>query len=281
MTTVTRNDIADAVKRLGVMPDDSVIVHSSLKSLGYVEGGANAVIDGLLDALCDGTLIFPTLCQRDWEHVYENWNMDVDSDVGYITNVFRKRDGALRSNQATHSVAAIGKDAKFFTETHGITGKRIGIFGDTPFAEDSPWEKMYQQNTKAIMIGVNMESCTFRHYAEYVYVNRVLDKLCDSPEHAKMREHVWLYGGKSGAWPCIESVPLTEAMSERGLVTTTTCGDAALICVSCRDFVDACIDAMENVREEYILDYNKSYNDERHDVYGWLRKARNVLLESK
>ncbi|MBR2021213.1 MAG: AAC(3) family N-acetyltransferase [Clostridia bacterium] len=93
IVTVTKEDIKASALKLGIKDGDSVIVHSSLKSLGYVEGGADAVIDGFLEAVGkDGTLIFPTLCSQDWKHVYENWHMDAPSDVGYITNVFRKRE---------------------------------------------------------------------------------------------------------------------------------------------------------------------------------------------
>ena len=45
---------------LGVRAGDTILVHSSLKSLGPVPGGAETVIQGLLKALGDdGTLLFP------------------------------------------------------------------------------------------------------------------------------------------------------------------------------------------------------------------------------
>ena len=105
---VTASDMKAAVERLGVTEGDILLVHSSFKSLGPCEEGAATVIGGLQAALGEsGTLVFPTLCQKDWENVYKNWHLDAPSDVGYLTNYFRKLPGALRSNQATHSVAAI------------------------------------------------------------------------------------------------------------------------------------------------------------------------------
>ena len=146
---VTREDIKKAAHELGIRSGDTVLVHSSFKSFGGVEGGAEAVIGGFMDAIGEeGTLVFPTLCNKDWEHIYENWHMDAESYAGYLTNYFRKLPGARRSNQATHSVAAMGKDAEYLTETHGNSGLRYGSMGDTPFASDSPWEKMYQRNAK-------------------------------------------------------------------------------------------------------------------------------------
>ena len=120
---VTKNDVIKAAKESGIENGDSVIIHSSFKSFGEVENGADTVVSGFFEAIGkEGTLMFPTLCQNDWKNVYKNWHMDAPSDVGYLTNYFRKLPGAKRSNQASHSVAAIGKDAEYFTKTHGESG---------------------------------------------------------------------------------------------------------------------------------------------------------------
>lgn len=58
---VTRGTIAAGLRELGVRSDDTLLVHSSLSSLGWVCGGPVAVVQGLLDALGpDGTLVVPT-----------------------------------------------------------------------------------------------------------------------------------------------------------------------------------------------------------------------------
>ena len=177
MTVVTREDIRKAAEALGLKQGDTVLIHSSFKSLGFVEGGAEAVIGGFRDAIGErGNLVFPTLCQRDFEHAYENWHLDAPSDVGYLTNYFRKLPGAKRSDQATHSVAAQGPDAEYLTCTHGQTGKRYGVYGDTPFSTDSPWEKMYHMDAKVVFLGVNINKCTLRHYAEYCFVEQCLKR---------------------------------------------------------------------------------------------------------
>ena len=175
MTIVTRADICKAAVALGLTQGDTVLIHSSFKSLGFVEGGAEAVIGGFRDAIGpQGNLVFPTLCQQDWAHVYENWYMDAPSDVGYLTNYFRKLPDARRSDQATHSVAAQGPDAEYITCTHGQSGRRYGVYGDTPFAADSPWEKMYKMGAKVVFLGVSIRYCTFRHYAEYLFNTELL-----------------------------------------------------------------------------------------------------------
>ena len=80
---VTVKDVVKALEELGIKKGDSILTHSSFKSLGEVENGAATVVQGFLEAVGpEGTVIFPTLCQKDWEHVYENWNLDAQSDVG-------------------------------------------------------------------------------------------------------------------------------------------------------------------------------------------------------
>lgn len=272
MTTVTKSDIIRAIKELGITETDSFIFHSSLKSMGHVEGGADTVIDAFLECVKDGTLIAPTLCQKDWDHVYENWHMDADSDVGYITNVLRKRPNAYRSNQATHSVAAIGKDAKYLTETHGETGKRPGIFGDTPFSADSPWEKMYKMNTKIVFVGVDSRSCTFRHYAEYVFIEDCLNFLKGRPEYEEMKNQLWYYAGPMSRWPHIDTVPLFEYLKARGDVKESKCGDATFMCVDSQLITAECMETMEQVKEEFLWDLKIFYPE----TLEWLRRIKEM-----
>ena len=124
---VTRKDVFNTLKELGVDNGDVLLFHSSLKSLGQVENGADDVIDGALDAVGkDGTLVAPTLVQKDFANAYKNWNkLTSPSDVGLITETFRKRQNALRSDQATHSVSAIGKMAEFLTNSHSTSKPRL------------------------------------------------------------------------------------------------------------------------------------------------------------
>ena len=53
MTTVTKQDIVNALAELGVKPGDLLEVHSSLSSFGHVEGGAAAVVEALMEAVTE------------------------------------------------------------------------------------------------------------------------------------------------------------------------------------------------------------------------------------
>jgi len=254
MSAVTQSDIKSAALELGIKQGDVVLVHSSFKSLGEVSGGAEAVISGFLDAVGkDGTLVFPTFTQKNYLKAYETWHIDKESDTGYLTNYFRKREGSIRSDQATHSVAAGGRLAEYLTKTHGHTHKRFGNAGDTPFSADSPWEKMYELDAKIVLLGVSPLYITFRHYAEYLYVNEMLAALEGHTEYDKMKARLEHFG-KPGVWPHVYNPWVAERLNEQGKVYQSTCGNAVLTMISAKTFVD------------YVLQQLRSHN---HDIL-WL-----------
>ena len=261
---VTRENVRDAYRALGVCPGDIVLTHSSFKSLGPCEEGAATVIGGILDAVGEeGTVVFPTLCQKDWENVYKNWSLDAPSDVGYLTNYFRTLPGALRSNQATHSVAAMGKHAEYLTATHGETGRRYGTYGDTPFSADSPWQKMYDMGAKVVFLGCLVRACTFRHFAEYVLMEEYLKKAEGHPEFEELKAAVWKYEtySEGGIWPHSVAPYVVEVMESEdpNKVRRTKCGDAELIMLSARDFVDTDIRLLRAHDEKAFGNYPQYY----------------------
>lgn len=250
MAVVNKNDIKNALVKLGIKQGDTVVFHSSLKSFGVVDGGADAVIDALIESAGEeGTVVAPTLCQKNFAEAYNEWHIDKPSDVGYITEVFRHRGGALRSNQPTHSVAAIGKKAKYLTETHGQSGKRYGVFGYTPFSEDSPWQKMFDEDAKTVLIGVEFNKYTFKHLFEYILVSEVLDEAKKHGDYdnavrsiRNMNETEYSIRSETFFWPFI-----SEKISEfaKPYCTETMCGDSLMKCIATKQFG---LDIMADIR---------------------------------
>ncbi len=245
-SAATKEDIVNAAVRLGIGSADILLVHSSLKALGYVHGGPDAVIDGLQEVLTPkGTLVFPTFVQRDFENAYKNWNVATSpSDVGLITEIFRRRAGVSRSDQATHSVAAWGAEAEAITGEHGAWGKRQGVYGDTPFAAASPWQKMYDSGGKVLFLGVPMRSNTYHHFVEYRLVEELLAKAPETERSmladmlAKTEEE---YARQHKIWPFLNGDTMLAFQSRflrSGLMRTTRCADAQLSVIEIRPMVD-------------------------------------------
>ncbi|MEW6356095.1 MAG: AAC(3) family N-acetyltransferase [Planctomycetota bacterium] len=248
---VTRADVAAAAKAVGIVSGDVVFFHSSLSSMGTVDGGPGSVIDGFLDAVGPtGTVAVPALCNWQPEEqrlVFGRWDpKTTPSYVGKITEIFRHRPDAVRSNHATHSVAAIGARAKELTANHGASGKRPGPFSDTAFAVESPWERLYQWNAAYCFIGVTFRVCTMVHYVESRLVERALSRA--KPEaRTKLVEDVigWM---KPGVWPNIR-VPdrevIEEMLAAKGLVRYGRIGSATFRCARAKPMVDEWVHIVE------------------------------------
>ncbi|MDP3638267.1 MAG: AAC(3) family N-acetyltransferase [Azonexus sp.] len=163
---VTSGQITEDLHKMGIQKGDILFIHSSLKSLGYVDGGPTAVIQGLLDAVGpDGTLLLPTYympggsilgtCQL------EGYVFDPrihGTNMGAMPEAFLRFSGVHRSIHPTHSVSAIGKHAKYLTEAHHLA--------PSVFGKGSPWQRFHELNGKVLGIGISMGPVTFYHLLE-------------------------------------------------------------------------------------------------------------------
>ena len=245
MAVVTKQDIKNTLTQLGIQEGDVVVFHSSLKSMGTVEGGAQTVIDAFIEQVGpEGTVSVPTLLSENYSRAYEIWDRDTTpSEVGYITEVFRTMPGTLRSDNPTHSLAARGKLAHELTCEHDGYGQRIGPFADHAFDHSSPWQKLYNYNGKIVWVGASTLTGTLRHLAEYVAAEKVLEK---HPEAAQVLAR---YGGPEGAffpslrWKSKDSI-FECLFRDRGQLLSAPCGDALFQTIDIRTFVDTELEMM-------------------------------------
>lgn len=155
----------DQLKRdlisLGICPGDTVLVHSSFKSMGELEGGAGGFFKAFTELLGeDGTLILPTLS---FDYVTrQNPIFDIEktpSCVGYLSEYFRTNvSGVVRSLHPTHSCAAYGKLADYIIKDHELD--------ITPVGPNSPFAKLPNVNGKILMLGCSTNSNTSMHGVE-------------------------------------------------------------------------------------------------------------------
>ena len=107
--THDRASLREDLRNLGLRDGDLVFAHSSFKSLGPVEGGAETVIATLEDAVGEeGLVLMPSFnLAPERARRHEVWNRaSTPSSVGWITEVFRTFPGTHRSDHYSHSVAA-------------------------------------------------------------------------------------------------------------------------------------------------------------------------------
>ncbi len=176
---LTKNDIIKGLQAIGVKNGQSLIVHTSLSSMGFVCGGAQIVIEALLECVGeDGTIIMPTQSWKNldptsgvhweepeewWQIIRDNWpvydkNITPTNTMGAVAEMFRKWPGAKRSNHPARSLAAVGKNADYLTKDHDLSQ----IFG-----EESPLGKLYKLNGYILLLGVGYDKNTSIHLADF------------------------------------------------------------------------------------------------------------------
>ncbi|HET9141375.1 AAC(3) family N-acetyltransferase [Actinophytocola sp.] len=174
-----RPSIAADLRRLGLGAGDAVLVHSSLRSLGWVCGGAVTVVQALLDTVGpDGTVVVPTQTMgnsdpRHWTNppVPESWwpvirehmpafdpAITPSGGVGVIPEVVRTWPGAVRSAHPHTSFAALGSAAGTLMAGHRL---------DCQLGEESPLAALERVDGKVLLLGVGYDRCTAFHLAEY------------------------------------------------------------------------------------------------------------------
>lgn len=161
--SVTTAELVADLGRLGVPRGATVLVHSSLSRLGHVEGGAEAVIDALLEAVGPaGTVLFPTLTGTERDGPDCPPVIDVRSTpcwTGRIPETARQRPGAVRSLHPTHSIAALGAAAERFAAGHET--------GASPCDAHSPYHRLIEESGFILLLGgVTQGSNTTLHCLE-------------------------------------------------------------------------------------------------------------------
>jgi aminoglycoside 3-N-acetyltransferase len=181
---LSSQDLAADLRTLGVTAGQTLLVHSSLRSIGWVDGGAESVVSALREVLGPaGTLVVPTgtadnsdssrlylaRIARMSEQEAERFRAEMrpfDRDttpstgMGRIAEAVRTHPEARRSDHPQTSFAALGPMADDLMADHELT---------CHLGEDSPIGKMYCIGASVLLLGVSFSSCSALHLAEYLY----------------------------------------------------------------------------------------------------------------
>jgi aminoglycoside 3-N-acetyltransferase len=158
---VNKNDVRALLTKLGVKSSDTVMIHTSMRAIGGVEGGCDGLIDAFRDYLSDGLFLIPT-------HTWANVNAkqpiyDVRSTepcIGALPTVAAFRKDGVRSLHPTHSIAAFGARAEEF-----VSGEETAA---TPCSEGGAWRRLYDEDAWIILLGVGLDKNTYIHAVDEI-----------------------------------------------------------------------------------------------------------------
>lgn len=211
------------------------MVHSSLKSFGYVQGGPYAVIGALQDVLTyDGLLLMPSFNHGVPFHVGGPGYYDpqeTPTQNGLIPETFRKLAGVWRSLNPTHAYCAWGRDAERYVNRHHLT---------LTMGPDSPQGILHREGGWCLFLGTDYSTNTFKHVVEMstgapCLGRRTVELPVRLPDGRFVGLRTWGYRGSR----CPISDPnehVEREMERRGLHIRGKIGQSQVILYRLRDF---------------------------------------------
>src|SRR5690606_10246153 len=175
---VSQQMLENDLRRLGLEAGMDVLVHCSMSRLGWVCGGAQAIISALVNVVTpQGTIVMPAFTTwntdpANWQDppVPQDWHASIREEmapyipqisptrgVGRVAELFRSLPGVQRSAHPVVSVCAWGRNAKQITADHAL---------DCQFGEQSPLGRLYELDGQVLSLGVRTNSCL--HLSEYI-----------------------------------------------------------------------------------------------------------------
>jgi aminoglycoside 3-N-acetyltransferase len=239
---ITRNRLAEDLEKLGLRPGDTVYAHTSLKSIGWIDGGPEALIGAFLDVMGDrGTLCVPTHTLCFAGYTQEIYSAETTPTVlGAFPEAVRRHPRALRSGHASHSSAAIGWRAAAIVENHDPS-HALGY--------DSPLHRIYRLGGRVLLIGVGHGANTSIHLAEsmagvgYTQLHYCADWGSETraagPGGAVLRFAQREYPGCSGSFPMLDGL-----FKERGISDSGQIGNAPSQLLDMAAMVDITVDLL-------------------------------------
>jgi aminoglycoside 3-N-acetyltransferase len=184
----SKETLKQQLNQLGIHEGDQIIVHSSLKSMGWIAGGPQAVIEALMETITEkGTIVMPAQSPDNSDPSYwmappvpEEWHQPIRDHfpaynpdltplrgMGKIPECFHRHPKTIRSPHPAHSFMAWGAKAKEWMKNHPL---------EDSFGEGSPLGKMMKDEVKIVLIGTDFDSCTALHYAEFMQETRSTER---------------------------------------------------------------------------------------------------------
>lgn len=152
----TKQDLFKQLQAMNLKSNDTVLIHTSMKAIGEVEGRAEGFIDALCEYFSEGLLLIPT---HTWDNVTpENPVYDVSSTIpciGLIPRFAAFRKDGYRSLHPTHSIWGHGNNAKEF-----LSGEEKAM---SPGPVGGAWNRLSSIKAKILLIGVGHNRNTFIH----------------------------------------------------------------------------------------------------------------------
>ncbi|OGV38557.1 MAG: hypothetical protein A2020_00515 [Lentisphaerae bacterium GWF2_45_14] len=230
---LTKSNIIQGLRKLGIKKGDRCILHSSLSSMGEVKGGAETVCLACMEALGNnGVLMMPSF--NHYEAVSERGKgfydpLQTPTTNGAVPDFFWRMKGVFRSLDPSHAVAAWGKNAADYVKNH----HNVPTMG-----YGSPLELLEQADGKVILIDCP-DANTFLHVVEMTNDAPCLGKRTEEynvklPSGKMVKYRTW--GWRNGPCRVFSAQKHYELMRSGKLMKEGEIGGAHVMVFALSDF---------------------------------------------
>lgn len=246
---LTFEQLVDGFRNLGVMQGDTLLVHSSYKSFGEVDGGPETVVRALETALGtdkNGTLIMPT------------FNFDFNKGVPWDVRKTRSKMGAL-----TEIVRMDPRSKRVFHPFYSfaILGKHAEMLGalryKSAYERNSVFGKLRDLDGKIMVIGLSYNnSMTFFHHIEqmegvdYRFLKQFTGEVTDENGNTYTDTFEMLVRDiDKGVLTMVD--PMGALMEEKGVIKSAKIGEADVKLMKANEVYE--FTAREMKRDPHLL----------------------------
>lgn len=158
----TKQEIFTQLRAMGVPRDGVVLVHSAMRLVGAIEGGAHGLLDALTEhCTADGGLLcVPT---HTWDRLKEEIVLDLTEPhtcLGVLSAVALADERGIRTENPTHSMVIFGER----TRAEAFASGELGLCSGT--APESCYGKLYREGGHVLLVGVAHNKNTYLHCVE-------------------------------------------------------------------------------------------------------------------
>ncbi len=178
LPVITPRQLAAGFHTLGIAPGQTLMLHASVRAVGWILGGPRVILDTLLDLLApDGTLMM----LASWEgapYRMEQWpaaqraaclaecpafdpaTSPADHrEMSILAEYLRTWPGAYRSTHPLASFVAVGAQAPWLTAAQPL---------HYPHGPESPLARLCAVGGHVVLLGATCSNLTLLHHAEHL-----------------------------------------------------------------------------------------------------------------
>ena len=155
---LTKLDVKSCFQSMGLTLGEIVLIHSSFKALGKVEGGPQTLVQAALECVGDtGTVLFPTFNFASWSESHYFDLFHTPSTMGAITETARKDPRFKRTRHPIYSWVVAG----------ALQDQFVAIDSENCFGSESLFEVLHQKNALILSLGLDFNNTfSMTHHAE-------------------------------------------------------------------------------------------------------------------